>query len=180
MKKNTIKDIGLLANLMYENARTGKNVTAILFYKEAISLIKELLSYDSIIPEAFEIAPEDWDNYDREYYVQLGNNMTLAIERSYRDKYIWTFNDITYIDKNASSDVIKMYDHDVTFLDFNIEINNKCSFGDEIKKDDEDDFTYDKEKLDKLITSANIEKDEKGDLKEITFDLNLFLDYLFS
>ena len=174
MKKITINSIEELAEIMHDDAHDGNCVTAILFYDEAIKLMRELMSYDCIIPESFEISPVDFNGYDKEYFVQLGNDMMLAVEKAWRENIpLYCLGDISYIDRNVSDAVKDKNEAFCVYVDFDSDIND-----DNCECDLCDDCIYD-DKLDKLIASAKVVKDKDGDIVEYKFDLDLFLDYLF-
>ena len=175
MKKIKLDNITELAEIMHEDVHDGNCVAAILFYDEAIELMRELLCYDCVIPESFEISPEDWNGYGQEYFVQLGDDMMLAVEPACHDGIYYTCGaDYLYVDHHADSDVLDRLDGACFLIDMGKE---DCDFKyhDQCKTNVETDDN----KLDKLISTAKVTRDDDGITKRYELDLDLLLDYLF-
>lgn len=175
MKKIKLDNIEELAEIMHEDAHDDNCVTAILFYDEAIELMRELLCYDCVIPEAFEIMPKDWDGYDKEYFVQLSDDMMLAVEPACHDGIYYACGaDYFYVDSNADSKVLDRIDSACFLIEFG-KGDYDCKCHDECKTNED----TDDDKLDKLISNAKVTRDDDGITKRYELDLDLLLDYLF-
>lgn len=102
---NDYKDIG---EYMYNKAILGHNITATLFFDDAVGLMKYLLQYDSVDIGGIDIASIECNGYSKEYYITLSEDLTLDVEKAWHiDKYLMTEPDIMLIDGNASSTIIK-------------------------------------------------------------------------
>lgn len=102
-----------LANYMYDKASHGCYTVAVLFHDDAMRLIRELLKNDEIHAESISIESEAYNGYDKEYYVSLADDKVACVEPAYRwEKYLSTDADLTLIDENASSAIIKGIDPD--------------------------------------------------------------------
>lgn len=96
-----------IAEYMLENASYGKNVTAALFFNDAINLVRELVTYKEVEVEYLEIMVPDYGGYSKEYYVTLSNDNVLSVEQAYRNGiYLNTESDLLLIHEDASSRII--------------------------------------------------------------------------
>lgn len=148
---NDYKEIG---EYMYNKAILGHNITATLFFDDAVGLMRYLLQYDSIDIGGIDIASMEYNGYSKEYYVTLSEDLTLDVEEAWHiDKYLMAEPDIMLIDGNASSTIIKDISKDNCR---EIYIGNSCS---------EDDF------LDAIFDNAKIITNEKDEAVGISFDI---------
>jgi hypothetical protein len=89
MDKLTFTDIADLGNYMYELASgEGQNVCAALSYEYSAQLLKWLLQYDDVTANFIELHDEEWNNYDKEFYIVLGTDLEIHIEPAYRDNKV--------------------------------------------------------------------------------------------
>lgn len=118
MEKLYFDDICDIANFMVENADDGKDVCAVFHYNEAVELLRELIllvnDYDIL---AIELQPEDWDGYDKEYYISLNKICGLCVEPAFRwGKYLGTAADIMLVAPDANSKIITCPTSDVEMM----------------------------------------------------------------
>ncbi|MDO5398772.1 MAG: hypothetical protein Q4G33_12670 [bacterium] len=148
---NNYKEIG---EYMYNKAIFGHNITAALFFDDAVGLIRYLLQYDNIDIGGIDIAAMEYNGYSKEYYVTLSEDLTLDVEEAWHiDKYLMAEPDIMLIDGDASSAIIKDISKDNCR---EIYIGNGCS------KDD---------LLDVIFDNAKIVTNEKDEAVGISFEI---------
>lgn len=93
---------------MIKKAKDGVYTVAVLFYYDAIELIRDLMKNSEITVEAVEIVPPEYNNYDKEYYVSLTGDMYVSAEPAYVDgRYLTTDANLTLIDGEAKYEIIK-------------------------------------------------------------------------
>lgn len=117
MKDFEIKDYSALAEVLLEDVRRNKKSTAILFYDEAIEVIKALASKPNITLTSINIDPPDWGNYTKEYMIDIGDGYELFVEPAWRDKseyneagYVNVDAECVYIDSRADEKIFdKLY-----------------------------------------------------------------------
>lgn len=108
MRRDYFKDYEELSNYMVDKAQDGFYTVTVLFYNDALKLLRELVRYDDIEVEALNIQPEEYDGYDKEYYVSLADDMVVSVEPAYVcGRYLNTEADLTLIIGDASSSIIK-------------------------------------------------------------------------
>lgn len=178
MKDFAVKDYSALADVLFNDALRSKSSVAVLFYDEAIEIIKSLVSNPRVVINSINIDPPDWDNYDKEYLICIDSTLELFVEPAWRDSseynsagYIIVGGDNMYIDSNANHEIIKKSDC------------LECYIIKEIS--DDSIYSYYNNRL--KCESANKSKEEsKSDLEmEITFDsdhrnpIGFFESYLF-
>jgi len=96
-----------MAEYMYDEATDDIYIVAVLYYEDAIKLLRELLSFDDVEISALDIEPPLYNGYDREYYVSLDEYKTLSVEPAYvGDIYLNTDADKLLIDGAAHSGAI--------------------------------------------------------------------------
>lgn len=81
-------DIFDITEMMVEEYVRGKYAVAILFFDEAAALIKELLNDDffKISTLGINIAPPEFDGYEKEFIVTLTPDGEIGCEKAYREK----------------------------------------------------------------------------------------------
>ena len=103
-----------LADYMYEKAYDDENyVVSVLFYEDAIKLMRELVKKDDVKVVAVDVAPVEYNGYDKEYYVSLTDDMYLAVEPAYsetNERYLATDADILLIHGDANSRILGTID----------------------------------------------------------------------
>lgn len=112
MKRFLIEDLSDVACSMYENV-TEKGFNDVMFvghYKDASTVIKELLMYDETIPYHVTIKSEDWGSYDKEYYVTLDENMNIWCNEAYDfeyERYLYDTTQCLYVADDCNSALLK-------------------------------------------------------------------------
>ena len=97
-----------IADYMYDEADNGQNVTATLFFDDAVNLMKELIAYECVVVGAIDIAKSEYNGYTKEYYVTLSEDMVMDISPAWNGRiYLNAEPDIMLIDGNASSAIIR-------------------------------------------------------------------------
>ena len=106
-----------LADMMYEDASDGKTVYAVLFYEQAIDLMKSILDYGDVDLCDIEIAPGDVNGYYHEYYVVVDSEMVMHVQPAWHERNEYSCEgyydfdaDIVYIDGEASSSILRSQD----------------------------------------------------------------------
>lgn len=93
---------------MVDKAQDGYYTVAVLFYEDAVELLRHMMLFDDITIASIEIKPETYDGYNKEYYVSLAEDMVLSVEPAYSNgQYLRAEADLTLIDGDASSSIIK-------------------------------------------------------------------------
>ena len=126
MERLYIDDFDALANIMHEKALQRKTTYAVLFYDEAIELIRELMVYCDVDVNSIDIAAGDFNGYFKEYVVSLSSDMMLDVEPAWHganeyvsEGYLWIGSaDTIYIDGDASSSILKDVEGNVYELVF--------------------------------------------------------------
>lgn len=142
MKKVYFEDLAQIASVMIDKARSGKSISAVLFYDEATELTQQLLRDDDVAIHLLNLSPVDWGGYNKEYYVTLNDDLTLFVEPAFCETYYVTMSDIMLFDGDASSMIYHCNSDDTTEF---IEIcYNECEdddydfYGEEDYVDDEE------------------------------------------
>lgn len=114
MEQFFVEYINDLAKEMIEKAYDGKTVYAVLFYDEAIELMRCAMECLDVEPCDIEIAPEEVSGYDKEYYIVLDADMVLHVQPAWHEKneyfgegYYDFDADCVYIDGDASSAILR-------------------------------------------------------------------------
>lgn len=108
MRRTLFDDYEELSDYMIDKAQDGFYTVAVLFYDDALGLLRELMRYDDVKTEVLDIEPKEYDGYDKEYYVSLADDMVVSVEPAYSDgRYLSAEADITLIHGDASSAIIK-------------------------------------------------------------------------
>jgi len=177
MRRNFFEDYEELSDYMIDKAQDGLYTVAVLFYDDALGLLRELMRYDDVEVEALDIKPEEYDGYDKEYYVSLADDMVASVEPAYvGGRYLNAEADLTLIDGGANSAIIKNLPE------------NKCHeiyVG--ITEDEMEDYDFkldcdDDEKddtLDDIFESAELLKDKNDNVIGIKIDAESLFKYLF-
>lgn len=108
MKRLFCKDIPALAEYMVNEASDGVNVTATLFFSDAVALMRELMTYEDIDVDYVKVMTEEYSGYNREYYVTLSEDSVLSVEPAWEDgRYLNTESDLILIDGCASHKIVE-------------------------------------------------------------------------
>lgn len=167
-----------LCEYMIDKAQDGMYSVAVLFYDDAIKLIREMMMYDDIEIESLEIKPYEYDGYDKEYYVSLANDMIASVELAFVDgRYLDAEADLTLIDGNANSAILKHLQENKCHEIYIGE--NEDSYNDHCKECDicNDDCHKDK-LLDKLFENAKLIKNSNGNAIGIEIEAQSVFNYL--
>lgn len=171
MKREYFETHEDLCDYMVDKAQDGIYTVAVLFYEDALQLLRELMQYDDIDIEAIEIKPEEYDGYDKEYYVSLTDDMFASVEPAYvGGRYLSAEADLTLIDGDASSAIIKDVPQQ-TCCEIYIGVSE-----DEMEGYDDD---YCENELDRIFEEAELVKDEYGKVIGMKIDATAFFKYLF-
>lgn len=77
MERLNFSNYAELGNYIYELVCTEeKTVSVVLFYKEALELLKWFLAYDDIETKCIDIQNK---GYDKEYFLTLDSNLTFSV-----------------------------------------------------------------------------------------------------
>lgn len=130
-------DIAELGNFMYESAdEQSLTVSSVMFYDKAVELIRWLTTYDDITVGSINIENEDYNGYNKEFYVTLDSDLILDVTPAYKFKTEKTSAGYTDID----ADLI-LYDGDANSR---IAIQSECLNKFEIVFEEEcEDSNYD-------------------------------------
>lgn len=126
MDRLYIDDFAVLADIMHKKAMQRKTTYAILFFDEAIELMRKLTTYNDIDVHSIELTTGDFNGYFKEYIVALSSDMMLDIEPAWHganeyvpEGYLWIGSaDTIYIDGDASSSILKDVEGNVYELVF--------------------------------------------------------------
>lgn len=175
MRRNFFGDYEELSDYMIDKAQDGYYTVAVLFYNEALGLLRELMSYDDIELEALDIKPEEYDGYDKEYYVSLADDMVASVEPAYVDgRYLNAEADLTLIDGDASSAIIKnIPENKCREIYIGISEDEMEGYDFDSIYDDEDD------ELDEVFENAELLKNKSDNIIGIKIDAESLFKYLF-
>jgi hypothetical protein len=112
MKRFIIEDLSEVAAAMYDEIvnRTRQHVVFIGYYDEAIAVMKELMVYDGVYPYNIDIQEESWSGYEKEYYVELDDNLDLWVSPAWyaeKEFYLMVDTDIAFITGDCNSMILK-------------------------------------------------------------------------
>lgn len=112
MNRFLIEDLGEVACAMYDSIVDDciDDVTFVGCYDDAVAIIKELLMFDEILPYQINLEPEDWDGYDKEYYISLDDDMNIWCEKAYsfdHGRYLYTDTRRLFIADDCNSAILK-------------------------------------------------------------------------
>ena len=105
MERLEFDGIDDLGDLLYELAtKHNVTVTAVLFYKKAQALIRNLIKHEDI--DICYIENFD-DEYEKEYYITIDKDSTLYVSPAYKDKHYIReiLTDGMFFDGDASSKI---------------------------------------------------------------------------
>lgn len=117
MEQVFLNHIDTLADAMCGEAFKEKTVYAVLFYEQAIDLMRSIMDYDCVELCDIEIAPGDVNGYYHEYYVVLDSEMILHVQPAWHEKNKYSCEgyydfdaDLVYIDGDANSSILRGQD----------------------------------------------------------------------
>lgn len=105
MRKIKAKSAFEIAVNMLDCAENGKYVYAVLFFDAAVAVMRNLVCYDDVSVFNINLNDPMCNNYNKEYYISLDPEYTLAIDPAWTDKN--QYHDAGYLN----------YDADVVFID---------------------------------------------------------------
>lgn len=158
MEKIIFNSYDELASHMFDIANDDGTAYAILFFDDAVQLIKSLLSDDRTTIGGVDIASEEYKGYTKEYFVSLDNEYIVDVQPAWSDEckepgYLWFDAEKVYVIGDANSSVIKCID------------KAKCV---EIEFDTDECDTL----LDALIDSSELIFDDDGELIGVKMNLS--------
>ncbi len=115
MERLYISSYDALADIMYKKALQNETTYAVLFYDEAIELLRHLMKYQEIDINSLDAATGEYNGYYKEYVVSLSYEMQLDIEPAWHEAnkyapagYLWIGSaDVIFIDGDAKSSILK-------------------------------------------------------------------------
>lgn len=104
--KDTYDTAIFMLDAMAENP-SCKNITAVLYYDRAKSLIKALLQTEDVEAGCIDISPAFVSGYNKEYYVTLDPDLNLWVEPVFHgDRILYEFSDIILYDGDAKQKIV--------------------------------------------------------------------------
>ena len=158
MQRLFIKDISEIAEFMYEKVcGSCEEATFIGFYDDAVDVLKELTNMEETYIYQVSIEPEDWDGYDKEYIVTLGEDFSIWCEKAYRQEigqYVSGLLDCVVIADDCNKASLRDIDTDhiyVASYDLNArmpdedidECDGNCECCELVEESDEEEFLED-------------------------------------
>lgn len=142
-----------VSEYMVSMAKDGKCIEAVVYYDEAMSLIRDFAQFEDVEFEALSIEPYDYDRYDKEFYVYLDSDMVLSVEPTKMDGvYLNSEADIHLVDADASSSILKAL-WGGEQIEMYIGVDEECNNINNISN-----------KLNELFGKAKITKDKSGNI----------------
>lgn len=113
MKNKVFEDFDMLAEYMIDYADEGKVISAVLFYDEAIELMRELLVYEEVEPVLLDISDPKFNGYEQEYYITLTSDYQLCIENAFANGVYLTHEaDVVLFDGDVNDKVYQACNSD--------------------------------------------------------------------
>lgn len=111
MKKINIENIYDVSDFMFDKVSNGcRDVTFVGLYEDAVKVVKGLLFYDETNAYQISIEPEDWNGYEKEYFVTLDDEMNVWCEKAYSmglGSYLYSETGCALIADDCNPDVLK-------------------------------------------------------------------------
>lgn len=131
MDKLKFADYTEFGNYIYQLAKEdGYSVTAILFSDEIVELLKWILLYDDINVGKINIEQDDCDEYRRDYYITVNNDLTIDVLPAYTYDTEKTYNeinsDIVFYNKNIDSNIATTNNYSTNYEFIIDNKSNKC------------------------------------------------------
>ena len=137
-----------LAEFMVKIALEDITVCAVVFYEDAIKLLKELAKYDESTIESVELTNPLYKGYDKEYYVFVDTDLSISVDEAWHDTNEYheagylTFgghNTVTFVHGDADAKVLKAVGESVTF-EIEILDEQECENDNDCENEDEAKF----------------------------------------
>jgi len=157
----TFRNSQELAEYMYLKAKSDVYIVAVLFYDEAMGLLRELFKYQDVSFDSINIEPEQYGGYSKEYYVSIAGDMIGCVEPAFKnDTYLSAESDITLLHNTVSSRIIGKCNYsrcrEIYIGETDINKNYYNVYTNEWKTPQNDEtFNY-------IVENAVIEKDNLG------------------
>lgn len=111
-----------LSDLMYDVASLGLVVCSTLSCEQAFELLKEIVSCNNIQLGSIYLQDEDYNGYDREYYVTLDSDMVLDIspawhkgDETHSAGYAYNEADVYFFDGDSRAAIMREYQDKVCY-----------------------------------------------------------------
>ena len=133
MKRFLISDLSEVACTMYNNIMDGKfnDVMFIGYYDDAVSVIKSLLIFDESSPYHICIKSEDFDGYDKEYYVALDSELNIWCDRAYSfemNNYFYNETECLFVADDCNSAILKNIGYNKNNIyEVSYDLEDECS-----------------------------------------------------
>ena len=85
MERLVFNDYKALAECMANAAEQGDTTYAVLFFEDAVGLMKELFRLHDVTVGGIDINQQDYDGYNKEYYISLDGEYQIDIEKAWHD-----------------------------------------------------------------------------------------------
>lgn len=108
-----------VAKLMYELSCRCRTVYTIVFYEDAVAILKELCKYEDVDINSVEMVSPMFNGYHSEYVVVLTDDCTLFVEPAMdkSQKVYKTYeSDVVLVDGNASYHTIADRPYDKCYI----------------------------------------------------------------
>lgn len=136
MKRFLVDDLVEVAIAMYDSI-TDDKLNEVMFvgcYEDAVSVIKNLLIFDEITPYHICIKSEDWDGYDKEYYVTLDDKFNIWCEKAYSfelNNYLYDETERLFIADDCNSIILnKIICNKDSMYEVSYNLDDECECGD--------------------------------------------------
>lgn len=111
MKKFIVEKTTDIAEFMYDKMTNGCiDAMFVGLYEDAVEVLKHLISYDETMIFHVEIEPEDYDWYDKEYYISLDRDLNIWCNKAYyaeKDTYLYTESECTLIADDCNYKILE-------------------------------------------------------------------------
>lgn len=78
-------DYAELGQYLYDSASKNKNIGIVLFKKDIVYLLRQLMEYDEIDLGHIEIKEEFEDSYSKEYYLIIDEDLSVTVKPVYEE-----------------------------------------------------------------------------------------------
>jgi hypothetical protein len=117
MRKIVIEDLYEVAEAMYSlvTETNVKDAEFVGFYEDAQTIVKYLLLFDDTLAYSIELVPEEWSNYEKEYYVSIDSDLNVICTKAYNcntEHYLEETTDVLFIADDCSSVILSKVDCD--------------------------------------------------------------------
>lgn len=117
MEKVIFKGYDEIVKQMFDVANDGGTAYAICFLDDAIGIIKKLLACDETTIGGIDIAQEEYNGYDKEYFVSIDGDYIVDVQPAWHESneyheagYLWFDAEKVFVVGDANSSIIKCVD----------------------------------------------------------------------